>query len=91
MISFLMGSMTRIYSVIIGLGLVIYTFMLRKNTKLTVENENLASGLKAFKVDSEKIVIIQKKQAEIASSPRPDRAILYKQLRDLANKPANKP
>ena len=86
-----MGSLGRIYSVIIGLGLAVYSFLLAQTAKLKYQNKVLIKEVETVTQDAEKIVIIQKKQAEIANSPCPGRALLYKQLRDIATKSEAKP
>lgn len=86
MLSFLMSSGAAAYAFVIGIGIAVYSFLMQRNGRLKSENKNLTKEIEVVKDDSEKIATIQRKQAEISSSPRPGRSLLYKQLRDISIK-----
>jgi len=91
LISLFIGSWNKIYALISALGIVIYTYLINRNAKLNVENKVLNKEVEDIKSDTDKIVTIQRKQAEIASNPPSSRDDLYKQLRQIAaRRPKNK-
>lgn len=81
-----MGSWSKICGIIITLGIFGYSYLVRRNGALGLQNDILIKEKEDIKGEAEKIVTIQKRQAEIASVPSPSRADLYKQLRILANR-----
>lgn len=91
LISLFIGSWNKIYTLLAGAGLVIYSYLISRNAKLNVENKALNKEVKDIKSDTDKIVTIQRKQAELASTPPSSRIDLYKQLRQIAaRRPKNK-
>lgn len=86
LISLIIGSWDRIYALLSGIGIVVYSFLITRNSKLNAENELLNKEVEDIRSDTDKIVTIQRKQAEIASAPPCSRADLYEQLRQIASR-----
>ena len=61
------------WSIILSLGGVIVYWFIRKDAKAEVKNEILESNVKTVSEQAERAVNSQKKQAEIAAAPAPDR------------------
>lgn len=80
MLSFIMGSWSRIYAFVAGVGVLVYSYLIRRNATLKSENEHLAKEIEEVKDNASKIVKIQHAQNEISSAPAPSRDELYKQL-----------
>lgn len=91
LISLFIGSWNKIYTLLVGVGVLVYSYLVNRNAKLNVENKALNKEVEDIKSDTDKIVTIQRKQAEIASAPPSSRDDLYKQLRQIAARsPKNK-
>lgn len=84
MLSFIAGSWTRISAIIASVFLIIYTYLVSKNSKLGTQNDSLKKEIEDIKHDTDKIITIQKKQVEIASAPMPSRDDLYGKLLDIS-------
>lgn len=84
MLSFFMGSWTKICALITSVFFIIYTYLVNKNAKLGTQNDSLKKEIEDIKYDADKIITIQKKQVEIASVSMPARDELYSQLLDIS-------
>lgn len=80
MLSFIIGSWSRISAIIASVFFIIYTFLVNRNAKLSSRNDLLETNIEEIKSDTNKIIEIQNKQIEIASVPAPSRDELYSQL-----------
>lgn len=84
MLSFITGSWATISSTIAGIFFMIYTYLVNKNAKLNAKNDFLTKQMQDIKNETDRIIEVQKKQVEIASSPIPSRDELYNRLRDIS-------
>jgi len=84
MLSLITDSWSKIAAIITSIFLIIYTYLVKKNAKLDMQNDSLKKEIEDIKYDADKIITIQKQQAEIASSPMPSRADLYGKLLDIS-------
>jgi len=84
LLSLFIGSFNKIYALLGGVGIVMYTYLIKRNAKLNVDNNLLNKEIGNLKDDADKIVTIQRKAAEIASTPPSSRHDLYNQLRQIA-------
>jgi hypothetical protein len=75
-----MGSWSRIYAIVAGVGLLVYSYLIKRNSALKSENDHLNKEIEGVKDNAITIVKIQHAQNEISSAPAPDRDELYKQL-----------
>ncbi len=91
LLSLLTGSLSRLYALVAGLAILVYSFLVNRNSKLKCANENLTRNIDEIRNETDKIVTIQKQQAEIASDPVPDRVELYKRMRKLSERINSKP
>ena len=89
--SLLTGSLGKIYALVAGMAILVYSFLVNRNSKLKCENETLTHNIDDIRNEAEKIVTIQKEQAQIAADPVPDRVELYKRLRKLSERVIPKP
>lgn len=80
MLSFIMGTWSRVGALITSVFFIIYTFLVNRNAKLRSQNDLLEKNIEEIKIDTDKIIDIQNKQIEIASSPFPSRDALYGKL-----------
>lgn len=80
MLSFIMGSWSRIYAVVTAFGFLVYSYLIRRNASLKIQNEHLTKEVEGVKDSASKIVKIQQAQNEISSAPTPSRDDLYMQL-----------
>ncbi len=80
MLSFIIGSWSRIYAVFSGIGLLVYSYLIRRNVSLKRDNDHLKKEIEGLQDNASKILKIQQAQNEISSSPAPARDELYKQL-----------
>lgn len=84
--SVILGSYRQIYFVVASAAIAMYSFIIRKNSKLKHENEALSEGIKEIKNETSKIIAIQKKQCDIASLPVASRDDIHQQLLVLSRK-----
>jgi hypothetical protein len=84
--SIILGSYRQIYFVVAGMLIALYSLIIRKNSKLKIENEALNLGIEEIKNESSKIITIQKKQCDIASRPSASRDDIHEQLLVLSRK-----
>jgi hypothetical protein len=84
MLSFITDSWGKISAIIASIFFIIYTYLVKKNAKLDMQNESLKKEIEDIKYDTDKIITIQKKQVEIASAPMPSRDDLYGKLLDIS-------
>lgn len=84
MLSLLTDSWTKICAIIASFFLIIYTYLVNRNAKLGTQNDLLKKEIEDIKYDTDKIITIQNKQVEIASSPMPSRDELYGKLLDIS-------
>ena len=91
MLSFITGSWSAICATIASIFFMVYTFIVKKNAVLDTKNESLEKQVQDIKNGTDKIIAIQKKQNEIATSPNPSRDELYDRLRDISNSNHSKP
>ncbi len=86
MFSFLLSSWKSFSGIIVGLGVLLYSFLINRDAKLKCENNNLKNEIGEIMDETDKIIAIQKSQAEIASVPAPARDVIYEQLRGISNR-----
>lgn len=84
LVSLFLGSWNKIYGLVAGIGIVVYSFLINRNAKLKCQNQSLSMDIEEIKSDTDKVITIQHKQAEIAADPVPDRVVLYRRMRKLA-------
>jgi len=86
MLSYITASWAAISSTIAGIFFMIYTYLVNKNAKLGAKNDSLTKEVQDIKNETDRIIEVQKKQVEIASSPIPSRDELYNRLRDISTR-----
>lgn len=84
--SIIFGSFGQIYIAIAGVAIAIYSFLISRNAKLKSENVALNQGIEEIKDEADKIITIQKKQAQIISQPASSRDDIHQQLLDLSRR-----
>jgi regulator of replication initiation timing len=89
MMHFLSGlfqSTSSLFSVVTGFLATLLYFFIQKNAKLKADNTQLQETLREVNTQAQKVVTVQKKQAEIAAQPTPDRDAVHDWLHDLSDK-----
>lgn len=86
LVSIIFGSYKQIYIAVAGAAIAVYSFLISRNSKLKTENKALNEGIEEIKDEADKIITIQKKQAEIISQPVSSRDDIHKQLLDLSRR-----
>jgi len=75
-----------IFGIISGFVALLIYFLGRKDGKSEAKIKQLDEGNKSIRKDIKHAVSIQKKQAEMASLPTPDRDTIHEQLLDLSRR-----
>lgn len=83
-IGYVVEKYNNIFVILSGVFVTLFYLLSRKNEKLSKENTELKIDLETTIKESDKISDIQRKQAEVASSPSPSWDDIHKWLRDLA-------
>lgn len=86
LISIIYGSSRQIYIAIAGVAIAVYSFLISRNSKLKTENVALSQGIEEIKDGADRIITMQKKQAEIISQPAASRDDIHQQLLDLSRR-----
>jgi hypothetical protein len=82
-LSVLFKGYNKVYVILTGFITFFVYYVINRNAKLKINNENLSTSLKDLNNESRKIVIIQRKQAEIAGKPDPTRDDVHEWMREL--------
>jgi hypothetical protein len=85
-LSIILGSYRSIYFAVAGLVITVYSYIISRNAKLKTENQALNEGIEEIKDESNRIVTIQKKQAEIFASPASNSDDIHERLLDLSRR-----
>ena len=75
-----------LFGFLAGFGAILAYFLGRKDAKVKAKTEQLNEQIRSIKDDSKRVVTVQKKQAEIAAQPTPDRDAIHDWLHDISDK-----
>jgi len=84
LISLFTGSWNKIYALLVGVGIFVYSYLINRDAKLKINNDLLNKEVEDVKGDADKLITIQRKQAEIAAEPSSSRSDLYSRMRQIS-------
>lgn len=86
MLSFITSSWRCMGTLISTIGIFIYSYLIKRNATLDMENKILNDEVKSVKEQAKKVIEIQKKQKEISNDMPVSRNDLYDRLRKLSSR-----
>lgn len=78
-------SYKKVYLLVTGMIMFFCYYLIGKNSKLEINNENLKTNMEEFNIETEKIIAIQRKQMDIASRASLSRDLIHEWMRGSKN------
>lgn len=85
-LSIIFKGYNKVYVILTGFITFFVYYIINRNAKLKINNENLSTSLKDLNNESRKIVTLQRKQATIAAQPDPGRDDIHQWMRELSDR-----